>query len=166
MAANRQAGLALAILLAAGAPAAAQCRLADLQWLQGTWRSDDAQSLVEERWSLLPSGQLTGAAWSAHPARPGGSQEAEAIFDDAGTVTLRLRHFDPVLAHAVEEKDAPMVFTAASCDGAQVVFDGQGARAGEHIGYRRSGGSLTFIGDFLHQGKPFHVEQTFMRNPP
>ncbi|HXC55000.1 MAG TPA: DUF6265 family protein [Rhizomicrobium sp.] len=158
--------LALAAVLFTASPAAAQCSLRDMQWLQGVWQSRDGKTVVEERWTVLPSDQLMGSAWSAHIEAPGGSAEAETILDDGGTVTLRLRHFDPALAHAREDKDAPMVFTSTSCGADQVVFDGQGDRAGEHIAYRRAGDTLTFIGDFLHQRVPIHVVQNFVRVAP
>jgi hypothetical protein len=141
----------------------AACSLSDVQWMAGTWQSKDAKTIVEERWTAMPSGQLMGSAWSAHPGAAGGSAEAETILDDGGTITLRLRHFDPTLARAREDKDAPMVFVASFCEPKHVVFDGQGDKIGEHIAYRRSGDSYTFIGDFLPQGKPFHVEQTFAK---
>jgi hypothetical protein len=80
--------------------------------------------------------------------------------DDGGKLMLRLRHFDPALLHAREEKDSPMEFVAGSCGANLVVFDGLGPRSGEHITYRRAGKLLTFIGDFLHEGKPIHAEQT------
>jgi hypothetical protein len=46
----------------------------------------------------------------------------------------------------------------AQCDGHSAVFDGTGSKVGEHITYRKTTEGLTFVGDFLHQGKPIHVE--------
>ena len=51
-----------------------------------------------------------------------------------------------------------MVFVLVQCDGQSAMFDGTGARDGEHITYRKTAGFLTFAGDFLHQGKPVRVE--------
>jgi len=47
-----------------------------------------------------------------------------------------------------------------------VTFDGQGERAGEHITCRRHGGSMEFIGDFIHAGAPVKVEITFALTKP
>ena len=65
---------------------------------------------------------------------------------------------DLALSKAWEERSAPMVFTASSCDGASVVFDGQGDHVGEHLTYKRSGETLLIVGDFLHHGKPDREE--------
>lgn len=125
--------------------------------------SHDAKTIVEERWVATPSGQLMGSSFSVHPEASGGFAEAETIVNSGGKLTLRLRHFDSALLHAREEKDAPMEFVAGSCALNMVAFDGLGERTGEHITYRRVDDKLKFIGDFLHQAKPFHVEQTLTR---
>jgi uncharacterized protein DUF6265 len=151
------------LALALSSPAVAQCGAKDAAFLAGTWQARDDNDVTEERWALLPSGQLMGSSWSMHPSRPGGFAEAETIVDEGGALTLRLRHFDLPLAHAREETDAPMVFVASSCSSDAIAFDGQGDRTGEHIAYRRDGDKLTFVGDFLHAGKPVHVEATTMR---
>jgi hypothetical protein len=157
-----QTAFAVFLQLALSLPANADCKISALKWLAGTWYVNEADNIVEERWQVLPSAALIGSAWSAHQSRPTGSAEAETIVDIAGTVTLRLRHFDLALARASESADAPMTFTSASCVENKVVFDGQGDRTGEHITYIKSGDKLTFLGDFLHQGQPVHVEQGFV----
>jgi len=139
------------------------CTLAGLTWMHGVWRDRNDVMQVEERWTIGPDDRLLGSSWLLHPGRAGGVIEAETITSDSGTLALRIRHFDDTISHAREEKDAPMLFLAARCDANAVVFDGQGPQAGEHIGYRREGDHLTFVGDFLHQGKPIHVEETFLR---
>lgn len=160
-----QAAMALAMIAFGSTVARAGCAASDLQWMAGTWRSALGDNIVEERWVVLPTGALMGSSWSVHTTRPGGVAEAETIVGDNGEVQLRLRHFDPGLAHAREDKDAPMVFVASLCEPNHVVFDGRGDKTGEHITYRRDGDSYTFIGDFLPGGKPFHVEQSFARAP-
>lgn len=154
------ASFAIVLQLILSMPANADCKLSALKWMAGTWHVNEADNIVEERWQVLPSGAFIGSAWSAHQSRPTGSAEAETIVDVAGTVTLRLRHFDLALARATEP-DAPMTFTSTSCTENKVVFDGQGDRDGEHITYVRTGDKLTFLGDFIHQGQPIHVEQSF-----
>jgi|SRR5580700_3842103 hypothetical protein len=158
---------ALGLLLATNWPATATpCGPADVAFLVGSWASQDEKTVIEERWVATPSGQLIGSSFSVHLGATGGFAEAETIVDNGGKLTLRLRHFDPGLQHAREEKDTPMEFVAASCSANGIVFDGLGDRASEHIAYRRAGDTLTFIGDFLHQGKPFHAEQSLAPRLP
>jgi Domain of unknown function (DUF6265) len=158
---------ALAIILAALATTAAQagCAIGDLHWLAGTWQSSEGDSVTEERWVVLPTGALIGSSWSVHTTRPGGVAEAETILGDGDEIQLRLRHFDPGLAHAREPQDGPMLFVASLCEADHVVFDGRGDKVGEHIAYRRDGDTYIFIGDFLPGGKPLHVEQSFTKGP-
>jgi hypothetical protein len=144
--------------------AAAPCRLADLHWMAGAWRDDSAATQSEERWIVGPDDRLMGSSWSLHPGAGGGVVEAETIQANGADIVLRLRHFSGDLTLAREEKDAPMLFAAASCADRSIVFDGQGPRAGEHITYRRAGDTLTFIGDFIHQGQPLRVAIDFKKS--
>jgi len=152
------------ILVAAGASTnAAPCTLAALHWMKGVWRNGDGQTRSEERWTIGPGDRLMGSSWLLHPDRAGGVIEASTIQDEGTGVAMKLRHFSATLGQAREEKNAPMVFAAARCDANAVVFDGQGPQAGEHMTYRRSGDTLDFVGDFLHQGTPIKVEVRFQR---
>jgi Domain of unknown function (DUF6265) len=154
---------AATLSLGAGAQAA-QCHLPDLHWMTGVWRSDTPDTESEERWVAGPWDRLMGSSWSLHTNRAGGVAEAETIqANEAGQVTLTLRHFSADLAASWEEKMAPMVFAAADCAPNTVVFDGQADHAGEHIAYRRAADTLTFTGDFLHGGKPVQVVIEFTR---
>jgi hypothetical protein len=62
------------------------------------------------------------------------------------------------LNRAWEDKELPMVFVLAQCDGQSAIFEGTGDKHGEHITYRKTAEGLTFVGDFLHGGKPVRVE--------
>jgi hypothetical protein len=152
-----------AATLSAQSATAAPCQLADLGWLAGTWRDDGPTTKVEERWALGPGGRLMGSSWVLHTDKPGGVVEAETIQAEGDTVALRIRHFSSTLEQAREDKDAPMTFLGKSCEGGAIVLDGQGTQAGEHITYRRDGDRLSFVGDFLHDGKPVRAEATFTR---
>jgi len=150
--------------LFASAGNAAPCRLADLRWIAGAWRDDSADARTEERWVVGPDDRLVGAAWTLHPGAGGGVIEAMTLQNDGANVVMRLRHFSGDLAMAREEKDAPMVFVASACGDRSVVLDGRGERAGEHMTYERAGDTLTFIGDFIHEGQPLRVRVGFKKS--
>jgi hypothetical protein len=145
---------------------AALCTLAGLDWLSGSWRDDHPTVKTEERWIVGPGDRLVGASWSLHTDTPGGVIESMVIVKDTMGIVMRLRHFDPTLARAREEKDTPMLFVAASCEANSVRFDGTGAQAGEHMTYTRDGDRLNFLGEFIHSGQPVRAEVTFTRARP
>jgi hypothetical protein len=162
--------LALPVLLCppflAPPAAAASCALADLQMMAGTWRdNEDANVLTEERWVVGPGERMIGSSWRLHTDTDGGVLESMTIVLENGVPTMRLRHFDSTLANAREEKDAPMIFVASKCGDDSVVLDGTGPQAGEHFTYTRDGDSLTFVGNFLHDGKPVRAEAHFDKWP-
>jgi hypothetical protein len=137
--------------------AASACSMDDLAFMQGDWLSAEGPGSGEERWVLTPANTLAGSAWEAKGTTLSFA-EALSILPQNDRIELRMRHFDGSLSHAWEEKDSPMVFALAQCDGRSAVFDGTGSKVGEHITYRKTAEGLTFVGDFLHQGRPVHVE--------
>ncbi len=147
----------LSILAAPGAARASPCTLAALQWMAGDWRNAANPAAAQERWTVAPGGVLMGSAWEASQNGKGYA-EIMTVREKDGSIYMVLRHFDLALSKAWEERSAPMVFTASSCDGASVVFDGQGDHVGEHLTYKRSGETLLIVGDFLHHGKPDREE--------
>jgi Domain of unknown function (DUF6265) len=152
--------------LTAEPAAAASCALADLQLMAGTWRdNEEANVLTEERWVVGPGGRMIGSSWRLHSDTDGGVLESMSIVMENGAPTMRIRHFDSTLAHAREEKDAPMVFVALKCGDDSVVLDGTGPQTGEHFTYARDGDSLTFVGNFIHDGKPVRAEAHFDKWP-
>jgi len=156
------AALRIVALLAAftvghAAAHAAPCTLSGLQWMASDWRNAANPAGAQERWTVAPGGVLMGSAWEAHDDGKGYA-ELMTVRQEAGSIRMILRHFDLGLSKAWEERTAPMVFVAASCDGTSAVFDGSDDHAGEHLTYKRSGDSLLIVGDFLHHGKPDHEE--------
>jgi len=103
-----------------------------------------------------------GSSWE-FPKGHSGYAEVMTVRQDSSAIAMVLRHFDGRLSRAWEERDAPMVFTASSCERDSVVFDGQGHHVGEHLTYRRSGKNLLIVGDFLHHGTPDHEEWHMIR---
>ena len=159
---------AIAVFACCGPAAAQPCTLDSLKWLKGAWTEKSDETQGEERWTIAPSGQMVGASWFLHAGRDGGLIESMTILPDKDLsgndrIILRIRHFNATLTQAEEEKDAPMLFVAQSCERNMVVFDGQGEHAGEHMTYRRSGSRLNFTGEFLHAGKPVKDEEIFTR---
>jgi hypothetical protein len=150
----------MASLLLAATPlcARAACSLEDVAFMEGVWRVDDGGSHGEERWTRTAANTLAGSAWVAKGTALSFAEALSIVAAEDGTVEMHLRHFDGTLSHAWEEKDAPMIFRAARCEANTAVFDGIGAKQGEHITYQRSGDELAFVGDFLRKGAPFRVE--------
>lgn len=137
--------------------AATGCTIHDLAFMQGEWHYSDGSTNGEERWVLTSANTLAGSSWEGKGTTLSYA-EALSISPQNDRIEMHLRHFDGSLSRAWEEKDSPMVFALAQCDGQSAVFDGTGARQGEHMTYRRTEEGLTFVGDFLHQGKPVRVE--------
>jgi hypothetical protein len=151
--------LALIVMAESSIPAVAatSCAIGDLAFMQGEWHYGDGPTSGEERWVLTAAKTLAGSSWEAKGTTLSYA-EALSILPQNGRIEMHLRHFDGSLGHAWEEKDSPMVFVLAQCDGQSVVFDGTGTREGEHMTYRKTAEGLTFVGDFLHAGKPVRVE--------
>jgi Domain of unknown function (DUF6265) len=161
---SRFAFIATALSLAASASVshAAVCSLTGLAWMAGNWHNTSDPQRGEERWVVLPDSILMGSSWEIPNGRAGYA-EIMTVRLSGNAVSMYLRHFDGALTSAREVRDAPMVFTAVTCDVSSAVFDGQGDHAGEHLTYKRSGDSLFIIGDFLHLGTPAHMEWRMTR---
>jgi hypothetical protein len=148
--------LAFALFAAALGSRAPACAVDNVSFLLGVWRSE-GQSHGEERWALTAANTLAGGAWVAEGTKLSFA-EIMTIQPSDDAPEMHLRHFDGALNRAWEEKDMPMRFRLATCDGSSAVFEGLGEKTGERITYRRSGDQLDFVGDFLRQGKPWRVE--------
>jgi Domain of unknown function (DUF6265) len=105
-----------------------------------------------------------GNGWSFPPDGKAGFAEIMTVRPQGDSLKMVLRHFDPALSRAWEEREAPMEFLAAECTARRVVFEGSGARAGERLTYERIPAGLDITGDFLHQGKPLQVKWHMVRS--
>jgi hypothetical protein len=138
------------------------CSMNELGWMAGSWSNTAQPDRAQERWALAPNGVLMGSSWE-FPAGKSGFAEIMTVRPDGDSISMYLRHFDGGLSKAWEERDAPMVFKASSCDSNSVIFDGQGNHDGEHMTYRRVGDKLTILADFVHRGIPDHEEWHMIR---
>jgi hypothetical protein len=148
-------------LIASASAAADPCALKNLHWLTGTWRDSDKDSSAEERWVLVPGDRLVGSSWALHKNAPNGVLEAMTLLDEEGRPVMRLRHFDSTLGQEREEKNTPMLFVATSCTRNSMTLEGTGGQSGERIVYTRDKKQLKITGEFIHDGKPIHVELKF-----
>lgn len=142
---------------------ATPCSLSSLSWMAGNWHNVDTPSRAQERWVVAPDDVLMGSSWEFPTGRPGYA-EVMTIRSSGTGLAMYLRHFDGGLSKAWEERDAPMVFTASRCGSNEVVFDGEGTHAGEHMTYKRSRDQLLIIGDFLHHGQPARQQWHMVRS--
>jgi len=133
--------LLLLLALAAGAaPAAAQQRhtpntfaldpdaprpsatLADVAWIAGHWQGEALGGRVEEVWAPPMGGTMMGM----YKLVNGDSivfYELMTVVEEAGSVTLRLKHFNPDLS-GWEEKDASVSFPLVGLEPGALYFDG------------------------------------------
>jgi len=158
----------LLALAAAAVPAAARadsCTLAKLAWFAGSWRDTANPQGSEERWVVAPGGVLMGSSWVFPAGGKAGFAEIMTVRTEGDAINMVLRHFDNALRGAWEERDAPMVFLATDCEAGRAVFDGIGARTGERLTYERNPQGLKITGDFVHDGKPGHVQWQMARAP-
>jgi hypothetical protein len=125
--------------------------------MAGNWQNAADPQGAQERWVIAPNDVLMGSSFE-FPKSGAGYAELMTVRREGDAIAMMLRHFDGGLRRAWEEREAPMVFNASSCDSNSAVFDGQGTHAGEHLTYKRDGKKLHIIGDFLHRGKPDHEE--------
>ncbi len=157
--------LALALMLGAAPLAgAAPCTLKGLGWIAGTWRDAANPAGAEERWAVAPGGVLMGSSWDFPPGGKAGYAEVMTIRPEGDALQLVLRHFDVGLRGAWEDRDTPMLFLATRCEAGLAVFEGLGPRAGERLTYERTAQGLKITGDFLHDGRPSHVEWQMVRS--
>jgi hypothetical protein len=131
--------------------------------MAGTWHNAADPARAQERWVVAPENVLMGSSWE-FPQGRSGYAEIMTVKQDGTAIVMLLRHFDGGLSRAWEDREAPMVFTASSCENQSVVLDGQGDHKGEHLSYKRSEKDLLIVGDFLHHGKPDHEEWRMVKS--
>jgi hypothetical protein len=125
---------------AMGSPPAAGAsgvRLADVSWISGRWLDDRHGNYSEEIWSGPAGGAMVGM-WRLVTRGRVQLYELLSLSEEAGGVTLRLRHFDPQLL-AREEKDRPVTLRLTRLEGARATFEGEGTDGPLRLTYHRTG---------------------------
>ncbi len=103
-----------------------------LAWLQGCWRIDAANRIVEEQWSAPRGGTLFG---SSRTVRDGKTVEHEFVIVREAA--------EGRLAYEVSPSGRPpTVFTSISLDGASVVFENLQHDFPQRVAYQRKGSDL------------------------
>ena len=133
--------------------ALAACRVSDLRWMVGRWSFHNGAYSGQENWKFSESGQLIGFVTGSGAPSSGGVVKLSAISAEQGKLILRMRFFDGSLKHALEDKDAPVVWAASSCGPEFIQFDGPGS---EYSRYERSGADMINTGIANDNGKPGH----------
>ena len=94
----------------------------DLDWLAGQWRGEGLGGQCEESWLPAVGGTLIGSFRLAQDGEPV-FYEFLAITEDAGSLTFRVKHFNPDMT-GWEEKDETMDFFLVEVGENEVYFDG------------------------------------------
>jgi hypothetical protein len=124
-----------------------------LAWLQGCWRIDAGNRIVEEQWSAPRGGTLLG---SSRTVRDGKTVEHEFVI-------LR-ETADGRLAYEVSPSGrAPTVFTSISLDDAGVVFENLQHDFPQRVAYRRNGDQLLAWIEGPRNGAMRRIEYPYQR---
>jgi len=125
-------GLAIAAALLSASAFAQAVGVQHLAWLQGCWRIDAGNRIVEEQWSAPRGGTLLG---SSRTVRDGKTIEHEFV--------IVRETADGRLAYEVSPSGrAPTVFTSISIDDGGVVFENLQHDFPQRVAYQRKGGDL------------------------
>ncbi len=97
-------------------------RASDLDWLAGQWQGEGLGGQCEESWLPAVGGTLIGSFRLADDGVPV-FYEFLAITEDAGSLTFRVKHFNPDMT-GWEEKDETMDFLLVEVGENEAYFDG------------------------------------------
>lgn len=97
-------------------------RASDLDWLAGQWRGEGLGGQSDESWLPAVGGTLIGSFRLVEDGEPV-FYEFMAITEDAGSLTFRVKHFNPDMT-GWEEKDETMDFLLVELGENEAYFDG------------------------------------------
>jgi len=109
------------VWLANGA-ASPPATLGGLAWLVGHWSGEGLGGQVEEIWAAPQGGAMLGMFRMIKSGAPG-FYELMTLVEERGSVTLRLKHFNPDLT-GWEEKAEAVEFPLVAVAGDRWLFDG------------------------------------------
>jgi Domain of unknown function (DUF6265) len=101
---------------------AGKSTLADMDWIAGYWVGEGLGGISEEMWSKPAGGAMTGTYRLIKDGKPV-FYEMCWLVEHEGTISLRLKHFNPDLT-GWEEKDKTVDFRFIKKDGSRVYFTG------------------------------------------
>jgi hypothetical protein len=135
-----------------------RARLADLEWLVGTWSGAGIENApAMEAWSPAADGQLVGHFRQLHADGKIWFYEIMTLVPRGDSLELRLKHFNADLT-AWEEKNEVMSFPLVAVDGNTWYFDGLTLR-------REQPNSLRYFVRIQHQdGKTEEIEFRLSRS--
>lgn len=152
--------LVLALAVVGAADAFAQPpnpRVADLEWMAGSWRGEEEGAISEETWAR-PEGDTMIGMWRLVGGGKARVLEILVLREDEKGVSLLLRHFDSQLV-AREDKDKPLALRLVSSGRHRAEFEGPAVAAygGQvRIAYERPSAD-TLVSTLERAGK----QQTF-----
>jgi hypothetical protein len=101
---------------------AGKATLADMDWIAGYWVGEGLGGISEEMWSKPAGGAMTGTYRLIKDGKPV-FYEMCWLVEHEGTISLRLKHFNPDLT-GWEEKDKTVDFRFIKKDGGRVILLG------------------------------------------
>ena len=115
----------------------------DVAWIAGAWYGEALGGQAEETWSAPSAGTMMGMYRLVKEERVI-FYELLTIVEEAGSLILRLKHFDPELG-GWEEKDQALQFPLVKIGSDEVYFDG--------LTFRRAGETLhVFVAQHAKDG--------------
>ena len=127
--------------------------------MTGRWSYHDGARSAQVTRSFSKSGLVEFVTGSGAPSS-GGIVKLSAISSEQGKLVLRMRFFDGALKRAMQDKDAPVVWSASACGPGFIQFDGPGR---EYTRYERSGDDMVNTGIADNNGKPGRYQVLFIR---
>ena len=134
--------IAAVLVLLACAPALAQgpsAKVSDLAWMTGHYKGDTGNGSLEENWAEPKGGSIASLVRSTG----GGATsmiELIVIEEEGGSLTLRLKQWDPGMAPRAE---GFQVMKLIEIDDKKVVFKNTGEVGLQQLGYSLTGDQFT-----------------------
>jgi uncharacterized protein DUF6265 len=123
-----------------------------LQWLQGCWRIESGQRIVEEQWMTPRGGTMLGMARTVNAGK---LVEYELVV---------IRELDGRFAYEAHPSGQPSaVFPSREVGESAIVFENLEHDFPQRVGYRRDGSSLTAWIEGTVSGKLRRVEFPYVR---